>query len=200
MDNQQRNNQEIFSKHPEYDLIVSSFGNVFNLNNTPRFKTPDANGYLYTQIKVDGKIKTLKIHRLVAEVFLPEPSKELIEKCSKEHWGKVLVMHKDNNKLNNNIDNLMWGSLEDNTKQAFDDGLIEYKTGSLNGRATLTEDIVHQVCKFFESGGTPKQSIEIFGISQQQATKIRAGIAWKHVSVHYDIKPLKKRSTTRRKP
>ena len=198
MDNQQRNLQKVeLQKHSVYDLIVSSQGDVFNLNMTPRFKTLDSNGYMYTQIRFECKVKTLKVHRLVAETFLPPPDEALVSKCSNEHWGKVLVMHKDNDKTNNHVYNLMWGSLEDNTRQAFSDGLIGHKIGSLNGRAVLNEELVHQVCKFFESGGAPKESESIFGISRQQATKIRAGFAWKHVSVHYDIKPLKRRSTTR---
>ena len=35
-----------------------------------------------------------------------------------------VVMHKDNDKPNNNVNNLMWGNTSINTKQAFDDGLI----------------------------------------------------------------------------
>jgi hypothetical protein len=162
---------------------------------------PNKKGYLEVQYKIKGHIKTLKVHRLVAEMFLPEPSEELKLKCSKEHHGKVLVRHLDNNKLNNRHSNLNWCDLETNTKQAWDDGLIPSLKGSLNGRAVLTEDIVHAICKDYELGMKPKEAISKYGISRQQATKIRAGYQWEHVSCQYNIKVNRrvKTSTVSRK-
>lgn len=198
MDNQQRSLKENIVKHKEYNILVSNLGVIYNLNKTRRYMNINKQGYLIIQVRVNGLIKTLKVHRLVAETFLEDPPQELVEKCSKEHWGKVLVLHNDNDKLNNRINNLRWGSLEDNTLQAFGDGLINPRIGTLNGRAILDEATVHKLCVFFESNGTPKQAVEKFNVSIQQASKIRCGIAWKHISCQYDIKPLKKRSTTSR--
>lgn len=200
MGNQQRIlERENIVKHKEYNLLVSDNGEIYSLNGKKRYVIVNKQGYLQTQITVEGKVKSLKVHRLVAECFLEPPVQELIDQCSKEHWKVVLVMHKDNNKLNNHFTNLRWGRLEDNTRQAHDDGLIGPRTGVKNGRAELEEDTVHTLCKFFEDGGTPKQASEKFPVSVQQASKIRCGIAWKHISSLYDIKPLKTRSTTSRK-
>lgn len=38
--------------------------------------------------------------------------------------GKPFVMHKDNNKSNNCVDNLKWGTLSENTKDAYRDKLF----------------------------------------------------------------------------
>ena len=38
-------------------------------------------------------------------------------------------MHKDNNKKNNDVSNLMWGTVQENTKQAYTDGLAANKKG-----------------------------------------------------------------------
>ena len=70
-------------------------------------------GYKYCGINYNnGKHISKRVHRLVAETFLPNPN------------NYPIVMHKDNNKKNNNVDNLQWGTVSQNTKQAYDDGLL----------------------------------------------------------------------------
>ena len=59
---------------------------------------PDKDGYLFTQLWKDGKGKTCRINRLVAQTFLPNPD-NLPE-----------VNHKDEDKQNNYVENLEWCS------------------------------------------------------------------------------------------
>jgi len=61
-----------------------------------RKTTTTTAGYEYTVLANNGKNKTLLIHRLVAEAFIPNPSNL---KC---------VNHIDENKSNNNVENLEW--------------------------------------------------------------------------------------------
>lgn len=61
-------------------------------------------GYLYCNISVSGKVSKVKIHRLVAQAFITN------------QFGYTTVNHKDLNKLNNNIVNLEWISLQDNIR------------------------------------------------------------------------------------
>lgn len=74
------------------------------------------NGYVYTNITylINGKHinKQRRVHILLAETFLPNPN------------NYPVVMHKDNNKENNNLNNLKWGTISENTQQAVDDGLL----------------------------------------------------------------------------
>lgn len=63
-------------------------------------------GYLSVCLHKDGKKKTKTIHRLVAETFLEQPSKE------------YEVNHKDGNKLNNNLSNLEWVTQKANIDHA----------------------------------------------------------------------------------
>lgn len=58
-----------------------------------------------------GKIKTFKIHRLVANEFIPNPH------------NLSQVNHKDGNKKNNNIHNLEWCTRIENEKHAVNNGL-----------------------------------------------------------------------------
>lgn len=57
----------------------------------------DRGGYLYVQLPIEkGKYKSAKIHRLVAEVFLPNDE------------NLRNINHKDENKTNNCVENLEW--------------------------------------------------------------------------------------------
>lgn len=77
------------------------------------------NGYYYVSIKSKfGKQIQRRIHILVAKAFIRKDD-ELYN----------VVMHKDNDKSNNNVDNLMWGTVSMNTKQAYDDGLAKNDIG-----------------------------------------------------------------------
>lgn len=60
---------------------------------TPRVKR---NGYAQIGLYQDGKAKSYTIHRLVAIVFIPNPN------------GFPYVNHKDEDRLNNSVDNLEW--------------------------------------------------------------------------------------------
>lgn len=56
----------------------------------------DKNGYLKVHLCYNGKHNIIRVHRLVAQAFLPNPD-NLPE-----------VNHKDEDKTNNNVDNLEW--------------------------------------------------------------------------------------------
>jgi len=71
------------------------------------------NGYIYTSITYPEGNKNRRIHKLIAEAYIPNPE------------NKPIVMHIDNDRANNIIENLKWGTISENTKAAFDDGLIE---------------------------------------------------------------------------
>lgn len=79
---------------------VSNFGNVRSLNyrHTGEIKVlsvfENKCGYLYVGLFKDGKQKKYRVHRLVAEAFLPNP------------LNLQQVNHIDENKHNNNVDNI----------------------------------------------------------------------------------------------
>jgi len=69
------------------------------------------NDYLYCGITYNEGQKTKRVHVLVAETYLPNPN------------NYPIVMHLDNNKQNCCVNNLKWGTIQENTQQSFNDGL-----------------------------------------------------------------------------
>lgn len=102
----------------ENKYLISDSGNVKSLVDKNGEKTNKIlkpriakNGYLYVNLWKKSKSKTKKIHRLVAEAFIPNPNN-----CP-------CINHKDGNKQNNNINNLEWCTYSENAKHAFVEGL-----------------------------------------------------------------------------
>lgn len=71
-------------------------------------------GYLKTILYRENKQKNLRIHRAVAQAFIPNPN------------NYSQVNHKDGNKLNNNVNNLEWITSTGNIKHAWDNGLRKH--------------------------------------------------------------------------
>jgi hypothetical protein len=69
-------------------------------------------GYLNVNLSINGSQKTEGIHRLVAKAFIPNPK------------NKPDVNHIDGNKLNNCVENLEWATKSENSKHAWDSGLL----------------------------------------------------------------------------
>lgn len=71
----------------------------------------DKDGYLdLCLVCEDGKRRHFRVHRLVAEIYIGNPN------------NFPIVLHLDNNKSNNHYSNLKWGTVQENTQQAYDDG------------------------------------------------------------------------------
>ena len=84
---------------------VSDLGRVKSLwYGREKILKPQKDGWGYPHVILckDGKKKTLKVHRLVAEAFIPNPN------------NLATVNHKDEVKTNNIVSNLEWMSQQDN--------------------------------------------------------------------------------------
>jgi hypothetical protein len=77
----------------------------------------DAEGYVKVILFLNGKRVARRVHRLVAEQFIPNPE------------NKPYVNHIDGIKYNNNVVNLEWCTASENTQHAFDTGLVVVKSG-----------------------------------------------------------------------
>ena len=74
-------------------------------------QTLGKNGYRYVTLYHKNQGKKLYIHRLLAELYIPNPE------------NKRTVNHIDGNKQNNCLTNLEWATDGENIKHAYDNGL-----------------------------------------------------------------------------
>lgn len=97
---------------------ISSYGRVAHWTQKNKWnilKKTNKNGdYLSVVLSVNGAQKTIRIHRLVAKAFIPNPN----------NFG--LVNHKDGNKQNNYFYNLEWCTQKENVAHAKRIGLWKY--------------------------------------------------------------------------
>lgn len=93
---------------------ISSQGNKWGgITLKPRY---DKHGYFRVTLYKNGKQKTRFIHRLVAEAFIPNPN------------GYSEINHRDENKINNYVENLEWCTIKQNNNH-----------GTRNERASQTK-------------------------------------------------------------
>lgn len=82
----------------------------------------DTDGYFRVRLTdKDGVRRTCKMHRVVAQAFIPNPN-DLPE-----------VNHKDGDKTNNLVSNLEWSTRSANVQHTYDSGLKERDTVIHNG-------------------------------------------------------------------
>ena len=87
--------------YPNY--LIYEDGRVWSKWSKGRFLKPiKVAKYLGYNLCINGEKKILKIHRLIAIHYIPNP------------LNKKIVDHKDGNKYNNNINNLRWVSSSEN--------------------------------------------------------------------------------------
>ena len=110
--------------------MVSSLGRVYSLTRV-RFNTKEGKvyrgrllkpnkgkcGYLSVALLTDGAVKRVKIHRLVASAFIPNPE------------GKPTVDHIDGNTSNNVLSNLRWATVKENINNP---STLCHKLGKIN--------------------------------------------------------------------
>ena len=93
------NNQELWVPIIDYetDYRVSNMGNVFSIKrNKPLRVRKGTKGYGLVNLSKDGKMRTFRVHRLVAIHFIPNLH-NLPE-----------INHKNEDKLDNKVTNLEW--------------------------------------------------------------------------------------------
>lgn len=122
------NMKEIWKNIKGYtNYMVSNMGRVksLNYNKTGKEKLlkpqTDKNGYLFVGIRKNGKRKYKKIHRLVAEAFIPNPN------------NYPCVNHKSEIKTQNNVENLEWCDHKYN---------INYGTRNIRSKISQSKTVV----------------------------------------------------------
>lgn len=119
-----------FTLYKDHYLVFDS-GVISNLHGKIMVGCIDRCGY--HEVIINSKME--RVHRIIAECFIPNPS------------NLPCVNHLDGIKTNNDVKNLEWISYSDNTKHAYDTGLEKKMVGEQHHNAKLTWEDVDYIRK-----------------------------------------------------
>lgn len=166
-----KNENEIWKTYPEFDFIqASNLGRVRTVDRVVtngkgmyvkkgRILKPQLNndGYLYIAFGDNGKFIQRKVHRVIAQTFIPNP----------DGWAEV--NHKDCSRTNNNVDNLEWCSRSYNQKYRGKYGVSQTEAC---GHAVFTISLkTHEVSHFQSQHGAARE----LGVHQGNISRVLKG-------------------------
>lgn len=126
------------------DRVVLRKGHNMNLKG--KIIKPQLNEFGYQMVVLIkmAKSKSIKIHQLVANAFIPNPE------------NLPCINHKDGLKRNNHATNLEWCTYSQNHKHAYDMGLKKpyERNGEKNPKAKFTNEEVTQIRRIHKHVGT----------------------------------------------
>lgn len=120
----------------------------------------------YPSVNLSGGVrrKSVRVHRLVAEAFIPNED------------GGTEVNHIDAGRTNNQVANLEWVSASGNRLHAYTHGKLRAE-GESNGYSKLTEIAVGEIRR----GGVEAALAARFSVSVRTIRDVRARRTWQHV-------------------
>ena len=121
-------------------------------------------GYVRVCLTVNAKEKTFRVHRLVAQTFIPNP------------FNKPYINHIDNNIENNHISNLEWCTSKENKKHCVMQNRQAY--GVKNGNSKFKEE---DIIKIRSCNLSVKEIMKIYKMSETNVRDILNRKIWKHL-------------------
>jgi len=152
---------------------VTKDGKVFNRHGKELSPSDNGRGYLIVGMTLvpNGKRITKAVHRLVAEVYLPNP------------LGLSDVDHIDCDRTNNKLSNLRWVTHGENIQHSYD-AKKRAALGSSNANAKHNDLDIHNICYLLSIGYEPPQ-IRDMGFGYSTVRSIKARKRWLHISSSY---------------
>lgn len=146
---------------------VSELGRVYSVRSELFLRSrADRDGYSAVTLTVKGKRKTIKVHRLVAIAFIPNPD------------GLKEVDHKNLDRADNVTSNLQWSTRRNNT-------INRKKVKNRRGKSIVVQILGGVIVRRYRC----LRAVEEFGFNHRRVSvccngrqKIHKGYEWKYQS------------------
>ncbi len=158
---------------------ISNHGRIKSFVTDPKgtiLKGSSVNGFNTVGLKVDGEKRQFCVHKLTAQFFI-----------QKESHKQTVVIHKDWDKSNNHVNNLLWVSSEESYQRMHKRLMDEQRRlgHTVTNSKLKPEDIV--LLKTMLNKGIKQNVIaRLFAISEMQVTRIKRNENWAHIIVPDD--------------
>ena len=169
-------------------FLVSKCGKIHSMRTGRLLKLGLSSGYPVLSSRIGGragKSVCLRVHRLVAEAYLPPPPAEVVIECALRGMTYIPVNHIDGNKQNNRAENLEWTTPTLNARHARDNGLLRSQVGSSNNSAKLDPRRVREIKRRYTPGcrvnGGRALAAE-YGVAKTTVQDVVAGRKWREVA------------------
>ena len=130
------------------DFFISKCGRIFK---EARYSERGNREIKYKCVTINKK--RTDVHRLVAKKFIQNPD------------GLPWVLHKDDNPLNNCVENLKWGSAKDNNRDA-------HLNGKFNNVKKRYQLRVAKIVDLFREGRTQRSIAKEIGVHETTVCSI----------------------------
>lgn len=154
----------------ETSYSVSDVGEVRNDKTNLTLKPHIQQGYAHITIYINKKPKRVKIHRLVATAFIPNPE------------SKPYVNHIDGLKSNNSVSNLEWVTASENTQHAVDTGLFLPTRERGVTQYSLSGEKIADFVSTMEAGRATNSLPEKIVMCCQLKRKTHNGYQWRYTT------------------
>ena len=125
-------------------------------------------GYVRAVLHKRGKRRTVYLHRLIAEAFLPNPQ------------GKPQVNHINGRKAENHVANLEWCTIAENIQHGHATGLIPH--GEKHYLSKLSQEDVTNIRAAAATGILQKDLAKQYGVTPMAISSLMTGKTWKHTN------------------
>lgn len=171
---------EEWRQHPDFpDHEISNLGRV------RRYLEPFLMSNGYPHVSLGSKTKRRYLHQLVLEAFV-----------GRRESGQV-IRHLDGDKTNARLDNLRYGSYEENYAD-----LVEHgggNRGSRHGLAKLTDEQAGEIRRRFLDAEEVQNLADEFEVSVRLVRMIGRGERWRHLAEQqWPLAPMGERHPTTR--
>lgn len=180
--------KKVYYENIKTNYSVSDIGEIRNDNTGYILKPAIQQGYAHIIIYIDTRPKRVKIHRLVATAFIPNPE------------NKPYVNHIDGIRSNNVVSNLEWVTASENTRHAVNTGLFLPTREKGVTQYALSGEKLAEFPSTMEAGRATNSSPEKIVLCCQRKRKTHNNFQWRYTSEASErIQRVEKPRTTARK-